>query len=66
MHVTCEVVGEGTEEFDLDAGATYGDVLRELGFSMHEATVLVDNSPVPEDAPVETDDLRVLRLIKGG
>lgn len=66
MRVTCEVVGEGTEECDLDADATYGDVLRELGFSQHEAAVLVDGSPVPEDAPVETDDLQVLRLIKGG
>lgn len=66
MRVTCEVIGGGTEECDLPTGATYGDVLRELGFSQHEATVLVDDSPVPEDAPVETDELRVLRLIKGG
>jgi sulfur carrier protein len=66
MDVTCEVVGEGTEQFDLDPDATYGDVLRALGYSQHEASVLVDGSPVPEDAPVETDDLQVLRLIKGG
>ncbi|WP_255151588.1 ubiquitin-like small modifier protein SAMP2 [Halorarius halobius] len=66
MRVTCEVVGEGTEERDLPDDATYGDVLRELDFSPHEASVLVDGSPVPEDAPVETDDLQVLRLVKGG
>lgn len=66
MRVTCEVVGEGTEECDLAPDATYGDVLRELGYSQHEATVLVEGSPVPEDAPVATDELRVLRLIKGG
>lgn len=66
MRVTCEVVGEGTETCDLAADATYGDVLRELGFSPHEASVLVDGTPVPEDATVEADDLQVLRLVKGG
>ena len=66
MRVTCDVVGEGVEECDLAADATYGDVLRALGYSQHEASVLVDGSPVPEDAPVETDDLQVLRLVKGG
>jgi sulfur carrier protein len=66
MRVTCDVFGEGVEECDLAADATYGDVLRALGYSQHEASVLVDGSPVPEDAPVETDDLQVLRLVKGG
>lgn len=66
MRVTCEVVGEGVEERELAADATYGDVLGALGFSTHEASVLVDGSPVPEDAPVETDQLQILRLIKGG
>jgi sulfur carrier protein len=66
MRVTCDVVGEGVEECDLDPAATYGDVLRALGYSQHEASVLVDSSPVPEDAPVEADELQVLRLVKGG
>jgi sulfur carrier protein len=66
MRVTCEVVGEGTRDLDLDAGATYGDVLEAVDLSTHEASVLVDGSPVPEDRPVETDTVRVLRLIKGG
>lgn len=72
MQVTCEVVGEGTRECDLAADATYGDLLRALGFSPHEASVLVDGTPVPEDAPVAADadadagDVRVLRLVKGG
>ena len=66
MRVTCEVVGEGTRDLELDADATYGDVLEAVGLSAHEASVLVDGSPVPEDAPVETDAVRVLRLIKGG
>lgn len=66
MRVTCEVVGEDTRDLELDADATYGDVLEAVGLSSHEASVLVDGSPVPEDAPVETDSVRVLRLIKGG
>lgn len=66
MDVTCEVVGEGTEELSLADDATYADVCRATGYSPHEVTVLVDGSPVPEDAPVEVDRVRMLRLITGG
>lgn len=66
MHVTCEVVGEGTHDLSLPDEATYGDLLRELDFSLHEASVLVSGTPVPEDAPVEAEAVQVLRLIKGG
>ncbi|MFC7176474.1 ubiquitin-like small modifier protein SAMP2 [Halosegnis marinus] len=54
------------ETVTLDADADYGDLLAALGYSRHEATVLVGDSPVPEDAPVAADEVRVLRLIKGG
>jgi len=66
--VRAEVVGEGTREVRLDAGATYGDLLAALEFSPHEATVLLDDAPVPEDRPVDpdVDRVRVLRLVKGG
>ncbi|MFC7156470.1 ubiquitin-like small modifier protein 2 [Halomarina halobia] len=68
MRVTVEVVGEGTHAVELDepAESTYGDLLREVGLNRHEASVLVDGRPVPEDAPVEAESVRVLRLIKGG
>ncbi|SHH13115.1 ubiquitin-like small modifier protein SAMP2 [Halobaculum gomorrense] len=66
MDVTCEVVGEGTETLLLADDATYADVCRATGYSPHEVTVLVDGSPVPEDAPVESSEVKVLRLIKGG
>lgn len=68
MRVTVEIVGDEDAEVDLSAGATYGDLLREAGFSVHEATAVVDGSPVPEDRKVdpETDTVRVLRLIQGG
>jgi sulfur carrier protein len=66
MRVNCEVVGGDTREVELDAGADYGDLLTALGFSRHEATVLVDGTPVPADAPVDADRVRVLRLVKGG
>ena len=66
MDVTCEVLGEGTHELELEEGATYGDILESVGLSTHEASVLVDDSPVPEDRPVDAESVRVLRLIKGG
>lgn len=66
MRVTCDVIGEGVETRELPADATYGDLLAALGYSSHEATVLVDDAPVPDDALVAADRVRVLRLIKGG
>ena len=66
MHVTVEVVGEDTRGVDVDSDATYADVARAVGYSPHEVSVLVDDSPVPADQPVDTDRVRVLRLIKGG
>ena len=75
MHVTVDVKGEATHEFDLEAiptteattgEPTYADVLREIDLSPHEVSVLVDGRPVPEDQPVDSDHVTVLRLIKGG
>jgi sulfur carrier protein len=66
MRVTCEVVGEETHDVEVEADATYGDLLEAVGLSTQEASVLVDGNPVPEDRPVDTDSVRVLWLIKGG
>ncbi|QLK24548.1 MoaD/ThiS family protein [Natrinema zhouii] len=78
MHVTVDVKGEDTYELELEAVAgtaegpdadatpTYADLLREVDLSPHEVSVLVDGRPVPEDQPVESDHVTVLRLIKGG
>ena len=65
MNVTVEVVGEGTHDFEIEE-ATYADLLAEVDLSPHEVSVMVDGRPVPEDQPVETDHVKVLRLIKGG
>jgi len=65
MNVTVEVLGEGTYEFEV-TDATYLDLLAEVGLSPHEVSVMVEGRPVPEDQPVETDHVRVLRLIRGG
>ncbi|GAA0650384.1 ubiquitin-like small modifier protein SAMP2 [Salarchaeum japonicum] len=65
MHVTVEVVGDDTHEFDV-SDATYADLLDRVGLSPHEVSVMVDGRPVPEDQPVETDSVKVLRLIRGG
>lgn len=66
MNVTVEVVGAESRDLTLADDATYGDVIREAGFSPQEASVLVDGSPVPEDGPVEAERVTLLRLIKGG
>jgi sulfur carrier protein len=66
MRVTVEIVGEGEDEVEIDDDGTYADVVRAVGYSPHEVSVLVDDSPVPEDQPVAVDRVRVLRLIKGG
>ncbi|WP_267641545.1 ubiquitin-like small modifier protein SAMP2 [Haloarchaeobius amylolyticus] len=65
MQVTVDVKGEGTHELDLP-DPTYADLLRELDLSPHEVSVLVDGRPVPEDQPVASAEVTVLRLIKGG
>jgi sulfur carrier protein len=66
MHVTVEVAGEDTHEVDVPADATYADLLAPVDLSPHEVSVLVEDRPVPTDQPVETDHVRVVRLIKGG
>jgi sulfur carrier protein len=66
MRVTCEVVAGETHHLELPDDAVYGDVIRAVGLSEHEAAVLVDDSPVPEDAPVTAERVRLLRLVQGG
>ena len=66
MRVTVAVAGEDTHELDVAADATYADLLDPLPYSAHEVSVIVDGRPVPEDAPVEADEVEVLRLVKGG
>ncbi|WP_123623263.1 ubiquitin-like small modifier protein 2 [Halorubrum sp. CSM-61] len=66
MNVTVEVVGEGTHELDIPDDATYADLVREAGYHPQEASALVDGSPVPGDRVVDADEVRLLRLIKGG
>jgi sulfur carrier protein len=66
MRVTVEVVGEDAHEVEVPDDATYADLLGPLDVSPHEVSVLVDGRPVPEDAPVEAEQVTVLRLIKGG
>jgi sulfur carrier protein len=67
MQVTVELVGERTVEATVDDGR-YGDLLAPLGLSEHEASILVDGRPVPEDAPIDdgVDSVQVVRLVRGG
>ncbi|WP_254273003.1 ubiquitin-like small modifier protein SAMP2 [Haloarcula marina] len=66
MNVTVEVAGEETHELTVGDDATYADLLAPLSLSPHEVSVLVDDRTVPTNQPVESDHVRVVRLIKGG
>ena len=57
---------EEVRQHNLSPDDSIADLIAAVDLNPHEATVLVDGRPVPEDAPVETDEVRVLRLIKGG
>lgn len=65
MDVAVEVPGEGRQVVSIEEG-TYGDLLRAVGFSPQEASILVDGRAVPEDQPIGTDEVTVLRLVAGG
>ncbi len=65
MDVTVEIPGAGTRVLSIDGG-TYGDLLREVGYSPQEASVVVDGSPVPADREIDAEQVTVLRLIAGG
>jgi sulfur carrier protein len=66
MNVTVEVAGEETHEVTVAEDATYADLLGPLDLSPHEVSVMVEDRTVPTNQPVETDHVRVVRLIKGG
>lgn len=66
MDITVAVAGEDTHEVSVAPDATYADVVAPLDLSPHEVSILVEDRTVPMDAQVETDHVRVVRLIKGG
>jgi sulfur carrier protein len=66
MEVTVDVAGAATETVSVGPEATYAALLDPLGLNPHEVSVLVEDQSVPLDQPIETDHVRVLRLIKGG
>lgn len=66
MEVTVQIAGDGTQSVALAADATYADLLAAIDRSPHEATVLVDGRPVPDDASVDATEVTVLQLVKGG
>jgi sulfur carrier protein len=66
MEVRVEMIGEGRRTVTVAEPATYADVIRACGHSPQAVTAIVDGHPRPADTPLETDQLRLLRLIKGG
>jgi len=66
MCVTVDVAGGDTTDVPVDDDATYGDLLAAVDVHREAAAVLVEGSPVPTDAAVDADVVRVVRLVKGG
>ena len=66
MQVTVEVVGSETQTCVVADDTAYADLIRTAGYHPQEATILVDGTPVPGDATVDTNRVRLLRLIQGG
>jgi sulfur carrier protein len=63
--VVVEIVGGESHEIAL-ASPTAADLLRAVDYSPHEATVLAEGRPVPDDSAVDADRVQVLRLVSGG
>ena len=63
--VVVEIVGGPTHEIDA-AEPRAADLLRAVEYSPHEATVLADGRPVPDDSVIDADSVQVLRLVSGG
>jgi sulfur carrier protein len=63
--VVVEIVGGPTHDIDA-AEPTAADLLRAVDYSPHEATVLAEGRPVPDDSVIDADRVRVLRLVSGG
>lgn len=66
MDVTVDVAGGEAHEVSIGDEATYADLLARVDLNREAAAVLVDGRPVPTDAPVDADRVRVVRLVKGG
>jgi sulfur carrier protein len=66
MRVTVDVAGGDIHEVDVTEDGTYADLVAPLPYSLHEVSIVVDGRPVPEDSPVETDRVQVVRLVQGG
>jgi sulfur carrier protein len=66
MRVTVDVVGDATYEVEVGEDATYADLLEPVEYSQHQVSIMVDGRPVPEDQPVESESVRVVRLVQGG
>jgi len=66
MEVTVDLAGGPTRTRSVPDDATYGDLLCDLDVSVHEVALVVDGDPRPADATVESDRVRVVRMIKGG
>ena len=66
MRVTVDVAGSDTHEVEVEESATYADLLAPLEYSQHQVSIMVDGRPVPEDQPIDTDRVEVVRLVQGG
>lgn len=66
MKVAAKVMNGEEHEVELPQDATYARLLDEIDENPEAAVVVVDGRPVPEDATVDTDEVKVMRTVSGG
>ncbi len=66
MKVTARVMNGEDHEVELPDCATYARLLDEIDENPEAAVVVVDGRPVPEDATVDADEVKVMRTVSGG
>jgi sulfur carrier protein len=56
----------GEETVSVTAAGTSADLCRAVDHSQHEVPAPVEGTPVPGDATVETEQVKLLWPVKGG
>jgi len=57
---------EGSQEMDIEEGATGEELLKKLGFTPDEVLLIVDNRPIPYNEKLREGKIKIIRVVSGG
>jgi len=57
---------EGKKELDMPDGFTGEDLLKELGLSPDSVLIIVNGEPVPYKEKINSNKIRIIRVVSGG